>query len=171
MNCYQTTPIAGAAHDQAKQGRPRLDLGRVVQRQGSDGSGSVASVQRYCTSACQSTQTSQTYDRHVLGLTFAKPSFCGPFSRTCTSRAGLPMCIADMAARRRTGSSSVYTQDTQSTWIFAFPYRRKTARAPRGKCGTWTCFLDDRSLIHQDRPAKERSLLHLHEDLWKCNTR
>jgi hypothetical protein len=149
MSCHQTTPIARAAHDQARQGRSRLDLGRVGQRQPSDGPGSVASVRRYCTLTCQSTHTSQTSDRHVLGLTFAKPSSCGPFSRTCTSRAGRPTSTAGRAVRLRIGSSFVDTHRRPSTWISAFPPLRKTA-VPLGKCGTSTCS-DNRSLAHTYR--------------------
>jgi hypothetical protein len=154
MNCYQTTPVARAAHDQARRGRPRLDLGRVVQRQASDGPESVASVRRYCTFPCQSTHNSQTSSRHVLGLTFAKPSSCGPSSRTCTSRAARPTSTADKAVRLRIGSSFVDTRRRPSMWISAFPLLRKVV-ALLGMCGTSTCS-DNRSLAHTYRLGSKR---------------
>jgi hypothetical protein len=163
MSRHQTTPIAGAAHDQARQGRPRLDLGRVVQRQESDGPGPVASVRRYCTLACQSTHTSQKSSRHVLGLTFAKPSSCGPSSRTCTSRAARPTSTAGRVVHLRIGSSFVDTHRRPSTWISAFPPLRKTA-VPLGKCGTSTCS-DIRSLAHMYRLGSDCDFKRVVEDI------
>ena len=84
--------------------------------------------------------TSQASSRHVLGLTFAKPSSYGPSSHTCTSRAGRPTSTAGRAVRLRIVSSSVGTPGRPSTSRSAFPLLQKTA-VPLGMCGTWTCSL------------------------------
>jgi hypothetical protein len=155
MNYHQSTPTAKVVHDQAKQGQPLLGQGRVVQRQSNVDPTFAAFVQRDCTFPCQCMQTSQICARHVLGLTFAKPSSCGPSSRTCTFRAGRPRSTAGRAVRLRIVSSSVGTPGKQSMWISASRLLKVKIVVPLEMCGTWTCS-DNRSLVHTYRIVSYR---------------
>jgi hypothetical protein len=143
-----------------------------VQRQSNVDPTFAAFVQRNCTFPCQCMQTSQTCTRHVLGLTFAKPSSCGPSSRTCTSRAGRPRSTADRAVRLRIVSSSVGTPGKQSMWISASRLLKVKIVVPLEMCGTWTCS-DNRSLVHTYRIVSTgiRSRLHLQNGRRKCHAR
>jgi hypothetical protein len=172
MNGHQTKLTARVVHVRARQDRPFLDLERVVRRQPSVGPTFAAFVQQDCTLACQFMHTSKTCTRRVLGLTFAKPSSCGPSLRTCTSRAGRPTSTAGRAVRLRIVSSSVGTPGRPSMWISASRLLKVKIVVPLEMCGTWTCS-DNRSLVHTYRIVSTgiRSRLHLQNGRRKCHAR